>query len=486
MPRNSLYGEATPFRIGVLGNFRGHATDDSRGGSVRVDRDNFERVMERFGVALRLELPGGGASPVKLTFRELDDFSPDRLLARADVFRPLLDLRRRLADPSTFTEAAAEARFAHDAQKVAESSPAPPAQPAFSGTPADLLDLIVNQGDVNAAKAADAPSTEWSQFLSDITTPYVLRDEPRHAESIAGVEAALAEGLRAVLHHPDFRALEAVWRGIHLLTRRLETDATLTIDLIDVRRDQLTADLVSATKLDETSAYKRLVESTVGTEGAEPWALLIGNFTFAPSDIDVALLWRLGQIARLAGAPFVAAADPRFVGCASLSATPDPDDWDEPTTPAAWTELRRSDEAPYLGLILPRLILRAPYAPDSTPVETFPFVEFPEIPDRDAYLWGNPAFALALTVGRAFSEAGWSWTSAFDGSIGDLPVILEARAGDTDAVPCAEVLIRDRALDRLVGRGVMALLSVQHRDSVRLIGLNSIADPPCLLAVRSE
>src|SRR5262249_5954686 len=148
-------------------------------------------------------------------------------------------------------------------------------------------------------------------------------------------------------------------------------------------------DLVAATPLDATATYKRLVEATVGTEGGQPWALLVGDFTFEPTLRDVALLWRLGQLARLADAPLVAAVSPRFVRCDSLAGTPDPDDWGEPPAVEGWSDLRRSDEARYLGLALPRMILRAPYGPESLPIETFSFEEFPEPPAHGSYLWGN-------------------------------------------------------------------------------------------------
>ena len=50
--------------------------------------------------------------------------------------------------------------------------------------------------------------------------------------------------MRDILHHPDFRALEAAWRSLHFLIRRLETDEQLTVSVLDVTKAELTADLV--------------------------------------------------------------------------------------------------------------------------------------------------------------------------------------------------------------------------------------------------
>src|SRR5262249_42865102 len=63
-------------------------------------------------------------TPIALTFHELDDFHPDRLLARADVFRALLEACRRLEDPATFEEAAAALGVRPGAPAAPTPSPA--------------------------------------------------------------------------------------------------------------------------------------------------------------------------------------------------------------------------------------------------------------------------------------------------------------------------------------------------------------------------
>jgi type VI secretion system protein ImpC len=111
------------------------------------------------------------------------------------------------------------------------------------------------------------------------------------------------------------------------------------------------------------------------------------------------------------------------------------------------------------------------------------FAEFPEVPPHDAYLWGNPAFALALVLGRAFGASGWSWTESVDPEVGGLPVILERHGREVEAKPCAEVLAGQSAIERLLAAGLLPVVSVRGRDAVRLAQLRSIADPPAVLAV---
>jgi type VI secretion system protein ImpC len=477
-------GEETPFRIGVLGNFRGRRDRERPEGStrptIRVDHDDLDGAMATLDVDLGLTLDGQGpgAKTADLAFRSMEGFHPDRLL-EAEVFRPLREARRRLADPATFREAAKELGLL----PAAGASPAP-AVPAASPGPGDVLEQVLRQtaeagprggaGDVEAAVNA---------IVDRIVGPYSQRSDPKQAELVAHVEAAMAGLLRGVLHHPDFRALEAAWRGVHLLTRRLDTGSTLTIDLIDAGRGELDDDLVSRTPLEETATCRRLVAAAGGDAADRPWALLVADFNFEPNPRDVALLWRLGQVARRVGAPLVAAASPRFVGCHAAEHLTHPEDWGTAPEVQAWAALRRDGVATYLGLAIPRVILRAPYGPDGGEVEALRFAEFPEVPPHDAYLWGNPAFAVALVLGRAFVAAGWSWAQSVDPEVGGLPVILERHGRDVEARPCGEVEAGQRAVERLLAAGLLPVASVRGRDAVRLAQFRSIADPPALLAV---
>lgn len=490
-------------RIGIIGDFAaqefGRAIDRPRNAReprvTPIDRDNLDAVLARLAPELSITLPAARETPIVLAFREVDDFHPDQLLARAEVFNALRQARGRLEDPSTFAEAAAEiglgSRSAETAPAPPSPSPPPPPAPSAQMPAAELLNLIVQKRAPSASTPASAPalpatqSGAWSAFLEKITAPHVRRDNPRQAELIAGIDAAMAQLLRDILHHPDFQALESLWRGVSFLTRRLETGADLTLELIDLPRAALEADLLSTNRLDATATYKLLVESSVGIQGGRPWSFLIGAFTFGPARRDVALLWRLGQLARLAGAPFLAAAGSAMVGCESLAATPDPDDW--PTFPAdqGWSDLRKSAEAPYLGLVLPRFLSRMPYGGSGSSIETFAFEEFDKPPAHEDYLWGNPTFALAALLGNAFDDQGRFDSNRFTADLTDLPLAFETNGeGDTRAKPCAEILLSTRGAEQLLDVGLMPFQSFRDRGAIRLAQLVSIADPPAPLAFR--
>src|SRR5262249_55069716 len=155
------------------------------------------------------------------------------------------------------------------------------------------------------------------------------------------------------------------------------------------------ADLMKAQDLTTTGAYRLLVEQTVGTPGAQPWAVLAGHYTFGATLEDVELLGRLALIAQRTGAPFIAAGSPTLVGTQSFGKASDPAAWKDfdDDTGQIGDALRGLGDARYLGLALPRFLLRLPYGKDTDPIEGFDFEELPETDAHEAYLWGNPAIA---------------------------------------------------------------------------------------------
>ena len=50
---------------------------------------------------------------------------------------------------------------------------------------------------------------------------------------------------------------------------------------------------------------------------------------------------------------------------------------------------------------------RLPYGAFTEPADGFDFEEDVEGPDSSRYLWGNPAYAMAANIVRAFNLYGW-------------------------------------------------------------------------------
>ncbi len=489
----------TRFRVLVLGDFSGRAVRglfDPRSALAErcirlVDRDNLDDVMARLGVEVRLPLAGKDGPPVAIRLSELQDFHPDRLFERLEMFQAIAETRRRLSDPSYFAQAAEEFR---KGEKPPES-PISPGETAGSlerstrQTTGSLLDQVLEETQGESPKGGSPNGlSEWDAFLRSIVRPHLVPDiEKEQAKVLAAVDAATADLMRPVLHHPQYQEIEAAWRGLHFLVFRLGTDAELKLYLLDISKAELAADLGSTEELNSTGMYRLLVEETMEAPGGDPWTVLMGNYTFDDTQWDAELLGRMAKIARAAGAPFVAAASDKLLGCESLAHTPDPRSWSRKTDAEGsriWEGLRKLPEASYLGLAIPRFLLRLPYGAETDPIEDFAFEEMEGSSLHDHYLWGNPSFACVYLLAQAFSTYGWDLRPGILQEIEGLPLHVYKEEGESLIKPCAEVVLTERAAEAILEKGFMPLLSFKNQDTVRLARFQSISDPPTHLAGR--
>jgi type VI secretion system protein ImpC len=290
-----------------------------------------------------------------------------------------------------------------------------------------------------AAPASTATDREIGKGLLESLLSGGALSETQEAEV---QQPDAGEQMRSILHDPRFQALEAGWRGIWMLVRRLQPDADVRVYLWDT---------IAPALPDAAALAKR-----------GPWSLVIGNFAFGQSAAEARRLEALGQVASSMDAPFVAEGLP-----------PDPD-----ATAPEWRALRRSDLASWLGLVTPRVLLRLPYGRETSPIESFPFEEMPKSV-HEHYLWGNPALCCAIVLGEAHRNNGRE-----DRKITGVPLHVYRVKGEAVAKPCAEVLLGESDTEFLIEQGVMPLASVRDVDEVILVRLQSIADPPARLAGR--
>jgi type VI secretion system protein ImpC len=487
----------TPFRIAVFGDFSGKtnqgifdtALDNRR--ALLVDRDNLDDVLAKLKVEIKLPILGKESAPVTIGFSELDDFHPDSLFERLEIFEGLRETRKGIKDPLTFAELTKQLKRA---DKPSESGTPPKnvekSIESISGqTTGSLLDQVLKETREKAPETESSRGTSgWDNFLNQIVKPHLVPDiEPQQAEMLDAVDAATSELMQRILHHADFQEIESAWRGVHFLASRLETDEQLKLYLLDISKAELAADLGSTDNLRSTGIYKLLAEQTVETFGGEPWAVLAGNYIFDNSREDAELLGRIAKIAKASGAPFISSVSDKVLGCESLANTPDPDDWQRlPDAEESQTleALRKLPDAAYLGLALPRFLLRLPYGADTDPAEQFEFEEMSANPDHNYYLWGNPSFACVYLLAQAFTHHGWNLRPGIIQDIEGLPLYIYKEEGESMVKPCAEVILTERAAEIILDKGIMPLLCFRNQDIIRFARFQSIADPLTMLTGR--
>ena len=425
--------DSEPMRLVVLGDFSGKAAADrpplATRKTHRVDIDNLDDVVLR--LQPRLTVPAG-----EIEFERIDDFHPDRLYARLDVFQ---HLRQARANPPAAND--------------------------------DSLSRLLGKPPEPSAAPAAAPASGIDSLIRNIVAPHIVKDTSAQTRPhLAAVDAAIAEQMRALLHDPAFQSLEAAWRGVQWLISSVELDENLQLHLYDVTRDELLADVVAAQgQIAQTGLHHALVDRWRDGSDARGWSALIGLFQFGPSETDIGLLAALGLIASHAGGPLLAGADLALAG-------------DDAGALAGWQALRRSEAAPWIGLAAPRVLLRRPYGKGSDPIEAFAFEEFVGPPVQEEYLWGNASLATALLIGRAFTARGWDMEPGDEREIGDLPAYTFVRDGEREMQPCAERLLSEKQIDVLLKAGLIPIASRRDRNLVVAVRFQSVSDPPAPLA----
>jgi len=475
--------DETPFRILVAGDFSGRgarasAPDRGRLKPVLIDRDNFDEVLAAMGVQLRLGREGDAGATLR--FRELDDFHPDRIYQSLDIFRELRAMREALEDATSGSQAIAEVRAwaglgGGKATQQAEPSPAPESRTEATYSPGlaggSLLDDILDASEPEAPSREELPRDPLQAFIQNALAPHLApREDPQVPELLARLDEAAGTLLRAILHGQEFQALEARWRALFQMIRRLETGSLLKVYALDLTRAELVEDLQSGA-LEATALHRLLVDEVARDPDHGGWAVFAGHYGFDQSGRDTGLLRSLGRLARAAGAVFLAEGD--------LGGGPEAAGDDGP-----WGALRRSAEASHLGLALPRYLLRLPYGRKTDEVESIRFEEIPGAPAHGDYLWGNPALVCATLLGEAFSEDGWQMRPVTARAYGDMPLHVYEEAGESKLRPCVELALTPPDAEWALGEGYMPLIWLRGQDSIRLVRFQSIADPAADLAGR--
>jgi type VI secretion system protein ImpC len=476
----------TPFRILICGDFSGRSASGSvdTGDSLAVRRlvsldvDNFDEAMRRFGARLPIQLDDSSVPMGELAIESLDDFHPDTLCRRIGSFELLGGLRRRLLDPRTAADtiqALSRNAGVSDTSEAAAKTAGAAEDPAamltrLLGAPASPTATTQPSG--SGMKAVDAI---LQRAVAGHVTPAI---DPRQSDFVASLDHALGESMRRLLHSPSFQRLEATWRSLHWLVTNVGPDEDLKIVALDVTKPELAADLLRAETLDESAIHRRLADGIA-------WSLIVGDYAFGPNDEDVSLLTAMAVLSEAAGGPFLAGADDALLGCRVPEDCSWPAGWRTTNSEAA-ASLRTSPAASYLGLTWPRWLLRSPYGAKRDPVESFAFEEVKGAPVHSSLLWGNTAFAAAAMIAAAFREDADAMPLEEVFEIGDLPLYVFDDGGESKMQPCAECWLTEASWHAVLARGIMPIVSVRGRNAVRLVRVQSIADPPGPLAGLGE
>jgi type VI secretion system protein ImpC len=477
-------GDGEPMRLLLLADLGGdRQTPPSSRKALALDIDTLDKVLARIAPRLSLNIDG---QALALSFASLEDFHPDALFKRLPVFGALRQMREEARDSTQFRRVAAALGASPAAAPPAAAAMAPPAAadaasdierllgraPSAAATPATTS----ANADTAAAAGSAAALDRW---LRDLVAPHTQPDTAHEQRALVeAIDTALTGLMRQVLHEPGFQALEAAWLGADRLVRGLELGESLQLFVFDISRAELLQDLAAHRDDLSGSVLHRIFSPGAGADG-QRWSLLALDQAFGPEADEVQALAALGALAARAGAPLIASATPALAGASSRAELAEPRRWvgDDDEGLAYWQALRGAPMAPWIGLVLPRVLMRLPYGAATDPVSSFAFEEMPAERPHASYLWGGGAPALALLAGMACLQGDGDIDLSGALDLEDLPSHIYSADGERHQQAGAELLLSEEAGQALLERGLMPLLSWRQRNAARLLRWQSVASP---------
>ncbi len=299
---------------------------------------------------------------------------------------------------------------------------------------------------------------------------------------IAEIDQKLSGQIDEILHHAEFQKLESAWRGLKFVIDRTNFRENIKVEMLNVSKDDLLEDFEDSPEIPKSGMYKIVYSAEYGQFGGKPYGLIVGNYDFGPGPQDVALLQNCAAVAAMSHAPFFTAAGPQFFGLDDYNNLPNMKDLKalfEGPQYTKWQSFRESEDSRYVGLAMPRFLLRLPYGSRSIPVKEFNYEE-QVIGEHAKYLWGNSAFALATRVADSFAKFRWCPNiigPQAGGTVEDLPLHQYEHMGEIQTKCPTEIMLTERREFELSEEGFIGLTFRKDSDNACFFSANSAQKP---------
>lgn len=385
-------------------------------------------------------------------------------------------------------------------------APEPAPAPIPLPPPRSLLDDILN-----ASVAAPGSRPLLDQFLDEPDPARALALWLRHAvpasrrltrdqitrqlsRDIARLDVLLTRQVNAILHHPQFQQLEASWRGLDYLVRQIPDGSNVQVRVLSATWKDVVRDLERAIEFDQSQLFRKVYEDEFGRPGGRPFGLLLGDYEIHPRPTaehqtdDIETLRSMASVAAAAFAPFITSAHPSLLDLddfADLAKTRNLGEPFQRVEYLKWRTLREAEDSRFLGITLPRVLMRRPHSDTPHRVDGFRFAEETSALDRGGYLWGNAVYAFGATVARAFAETGW--LASIRGTLrgveaGGLVTGLPALSFTTDkpgiAPKCStDVIVTDAQEKELADLGFIPMCHCQDTEWAAFFSNQSVQKP---------
>ncbi len=353
-------------------------------------------------------------------------------------------------------------------------------------TEASILDDIVNATKLQPSdEAYDVTKKGLEALIAQLIEPGQKVPKVSKAivdDMIAQIDKKMSLQLDAILHHPEYQKLESSWRSMKYLVDNTDFRENIKLELINVSKEDLLEDFEDAPEIVKSGLYKTAYTAEYGQFGGQPYAAMVGNYDFGPGPQDIKLLQNVASVAAMAHAPFIAAAGSEMFGIDDYNELPNLKDLKsifEGPKYIKWQSFRQSEDSRYVGLAMPRFLLRLPYDPENQPVKSFNYQENVST-SHDDYMWGNAAFTFASRLTDSFANYRWCANiigPMAGGTVEDLPLHQYEAMGATQTKIPTEILISERKEFELAEEGFIGLTMRKGSDNAAFFSANSVQKP---------
>lgn len=300
---------------------------------------------------------------------------------------------------------------------------------------------------------------------------------------IAELDFQISRQLDEIMHNEEFQRVESVWRGLKSLVDKTDFRQNVKLEILDLSKEELRQDFEDCPEIIQSGLYRQTYIAEYDTPGGEPIAAVISAYEFDASAQDVALMRNISKVSAAAHMPFIGSAGPKFFlkeNMEQVAAIKDIGNYFDKAEYIKWHSFRQSDDSRYMGLVMPRVLGRLPYGPDTVPVRSFNYIEEVKGPDHDKYLWTNASFAFAANMVKSFISNGWCVQirgPQAGGAVQDLPIHLyDLGTGNQVKIP-SEIMIPETREFEFASLGFIPLSYYKNRDYSCFFSANSTQKP---------
>ena len=346
-----------------------------------------------------------------------------------------------------------------------------------------LLDEILNEGKIKPSEEGyDVVRRGVQHFIAEMLAPgrATERVDKNIVDAmIAEIDSRLSAQINAIIHHPDFQRLESAWRSLKFLIDKVDFRENIKVEMLNCSKEDLLNDFEDSPEVPKSGLYKLVYSREYGTFGGKPLGLMVGNYEFDAGPQDISLMQKIASVAAMAHAPFISAAAPKMFGEETWENLPNLKDLKslfEGPQYARWHAFRESEDARYVGLTMPRFLLRLPYGASTVPVKSFNFEE-DVVGSHEKYLWGNAAVAMATRVADSFAKYRWCPNiigPQAGGTVEDLPLHQYEAMGEIQTKIPTEVQLTERREYELSEEGFIGLTFRKDSNNACFFSANSV------------